>query len=160
MSPEKQPQGLDEQVFRAHIRGARFQDGVDRGRWRLVGEIEWPHAVIGVSAAPREAAPSEYYLRFDLAGYPAMPTAMPWDIEQAEKLAPEKRPKGNRAGMLFRNDWNDGIALYAPYDRIAWQGHEGWAQTHPRELWGSSKDITHILHNVHHVLNAEDYTGV
>jgi hypothetical protein len=161
MSTAAQTQGLDEQVFRAHLAGARFQDGVDRGRWRLVGEIEWPHAVIAVSAAQRDGAPDEYYLRFHLSGYPAMPTAMPWDLEKGEKLAPEKRPKGDRAEMLFRTDWNDGVALYAPYDRVAWQGHEdGWRQKHSRELWDTSKDITHILRNVHHVLNAEDYTGV
>jgi hypothetical protein len=160
MATAAETQGLDEQVFRAHLAGARFQDGVDRGKWRLV-EIEWPHAVIAVSAARREGAPDEYYLRFDLTGYPAMPTAMPWDTETHGKLGSEKRPKGERAGMLFRMDWNDGIALYAPYDRVAWQGHEdGWRQKHPRELWNSSKDITHVLRNVHHILNAEDYTGV
>jgi hypothetical protein len=161
MSTAAKTQSLDERVFRSHLAGARFQDGVDRGKWRLVGEIDWPYAVIAVSAAPRTGAPEEYYLRFDLTGYPAMPTAMPWDLETREKLAPEKRPKGERAGMLFRTDWSDGLALYAPYDRVAWQGHEdGWRQKHQRELWDTSKDITHILRNVHHVLNAQDYAGV
>lgn len=156
----KPPMGLDEQLFRLHVQGPKFQDGVDRGRWRLVGEIEWPYAVIAVSAAPREGAPDEFCLRFELTSYPAMPTAMPWDCVEGAILAPNKRPKGHRAGHLFRSDWNNGIALYAPYDRVAWQGHENWAQTHPRELWERSPEITHVLRNVHHVLNNEDYTGV
>lgn len=150
---------LDEQVFRQHLAGPRFQEGVDRKRWRLVGEIAWPHAVIAVSAAPREGAPEEFFLRFDLTGYPAMPTAMPWDPEAGAMLAPNKRPKGPRVGHLFRTNWNNGTALYAPYDRVAWNGHENWRQTHPRELWENSPEITHILRNVHHLLNAEDYAG-
>lgn len=161
MAEEEREMGLDERVFREHIAGPKFQEGVDRKRWRLMGDIQWPHAVIAVSAAARELAPSEFFLRFELSGYPAIPTAMPWDPETDAKLTAEKRPKGERAGPLFRSDWNEGVALYAPYDRVAWQGHEeGWRQKHPRELWDSSKDITHVLRNLHYVLNADDYTGI
>src|SRR4051812_22042074 len=152
--------GLDEQLFRQHIQGPKFQDGVDRKRWRLVGEITWPYAVIAVSAAARANAPKEYCLRFELSGYPAMPTAMPWDCQKQALLAASKRPKGHRVEHLFRTDWNGGTALYGPYDRVAWNGHENWRETHPRELWERSPEITHILRNIHQLLNAEDYTGV
>ncbi len=59
----------DERVFRAHVAGARFQSVVDRGEWCLLG-IEWPHALIAVSAAERQNGPLEFVLRFELSGYP------------------------------------------------------------------------------------------
>ncbi len=149
----------DERAFRAHVAGPRFQSGVDRGEWRLI-EIEWPHALIGVTAAKRANGPPEFVLWFELSGYPtSSPTATPWDLDQKSPLAPEKRPKGDRVGMAFRSDWNGGVALYVPYDRVAIDSHPNWRTQYPRYVWDATKDITFYLRNVHELLNDEDYQG-
>jgi hypothetical protein len=149
----------DERVFRAHVAGARFQSRVDRGDWHLI-EIEWPHALIAVSAAERQNGPEEFVFRFELSGYPTTtPTATPWDSETNAVLPPAKRPKGYRVGMAFRTDWNEGLALYVPYDRVAIDSHPNWRTQHPRYLWDATKDITFYLRNVHDLLNNEDYEG-
>ena len=65
----------DETTFLAHVEAGPFESGVDRGRWRLVS-INWPHAVVGISAADRANAPVEYAFRLELSNYPAqLPTA-------------------------------------------------------------------------------------
>lgn len=150
----------DERAFRAHVAGARFQSGVDRGHWRLLG-IDWPCAVIAISAAERENGPTEFVLRFELSGYPTSPpTATPWDLETDALLAPAKRPKGDRVGMAFRSDWEAGRALYVPCDRVAIDSHTGWKAQYPRYLWDATKDITFYLRNVHQLVNDEDYQGI
>jgi hypothetical protein len=150
----------DERVFRSHVDGARFQSGVDRGDWRLVG-IEWPHALIAISAAERENGPPEFVLIFELSGYPtSCPTSTPWDLEPDALLAPAKRPKGDRVGMAFRSDWEGGRALYVPYDRLAIDSHPDWKTRYPRHLWDATKDITFYLRNVHELLNDDDYQGI
>ena len=60
----------DERVFREHVTSARFQEGVERGRWQMVGDIAWPVVMIAIAAGPRGRSPSKYVLRFDLTGYP------------------------------------------------------------------------------------------
>ena len=151
----------DERVLRQHVASARFLDGVERGRWRMVSEITWPLALIAVTAAPRDSAPSEYVLRFDLAGYPeTAPTATPWNLTTGDMLEPALRPKGERVGHVFRTDWENGRALYAPFDRVAMNGHSSWKKQHPRRAWDSSKDLAWLLQILHGMLNNDDYTGI
>ena len=151
----------DERVFRAHLTSTRFHEGVERCRWRIVGEVSWPIVQVAVAAAPRDNAPSEYVLRFDLAGYPdSAPTAMPWNPATGDVLEATARPKGSRVGHVFRTDWEYGRALYAPFDRVALSSHPNWRTTHPRRVWDSSKDLAWILQILHEMLNNEDYTGV
>ena len=155
------PMPPDELAFRGHIARGRFQSGVDRGDWRVVGQMAWPCVLITVSAAKRENGPSEFGLRFDVSGYPATaPTATPWDLEQDVVLAPARRPKGDRVGMAFRSDWEGGRALYVPFDRVALDSHPGWRTQYPRYVWDGTKDITFYLRNVHELLNDDDYLGV
>ena len=107
----------DERVLRAHVASAQFINGVERGKWRIVGAINWPSALVAVSAASREGAPEEFFFRFDLAGYPnAAPTATPWDLATGDVLDEAERPKGDGLGLVFRTDWEGGRALYAPFD--------------------------------------------
>jgi len=75
-------------------------------------------------------------------------------------LAAAARPKGHRVGNAFRTDWEGGVALYIPCDRVAISSHGAWAAQHPAWLWDASKDITLYLRLVHEMLNDEDYTGV
>ena len=151
----------DERVFREHVTSTRFQEGVERGRWRIVGDIIWPVVLVAVAAAPRDSAPSEYVLRFNLAGYPeTAPTATPWNPATEEVLKQEMRPRGTRVGHVFRTDWENGRALYAPFDRVALDSHPDWRTEHPRRVWDSSKDLTWILQKLHEMLNNDDYTGI
>jgi hypothetical protein len=152
----------DERALREHLGGARFQVGVEAGRWRLIS-LEWPIALIAVSAAPRPNAPTEFVIRLDLAGYPhTAPTGGLWDLDTGTHLATAGRPKGDRAAVIFRNDgWAGGAAaMYAAWDRIGLQAHPEWAQRYPRSTWNASRDLTFILSNVHEVLTADDYLGV
>lgn len=149
----------DEQVFRAHVDGAEFLAGVDRGDWRLI-ELVWPIALIAVSAAPRTNAPNEFILRFELSNYPvAEPTAALWDLVAGTALAPESWPKGvGRVATAFNAGWNP-HALYIPCDRLAIRGHDAWKTTHRRYIWDSTKDVSFYLRLVHELLHDEDYTG-
>lgn len=148
----------DERALREHLKSAKFQIGVDSGRWRVIS-IEWPHALIAVSAAPRPESPNEFVLNFELSGYPtAAPTATPWATDLDAILQEARRPKGVRAGRLFRADWEGGAALYAPYDRV---GRQHWAEgQYRRYAWHARRDLTFYLTNVHDVLNDDEYLGV
>jgi hypothetical protein len=151
----------DERAVREHLRAARFQAGVDARYWRLVAEVAWPHALIAVSAAARPGAPSEFLLFFELNGYPlSAPTAGPWDADTNALLDAARRPKGERAGHVFRADWENGRALYAPWDRVALEGHPGWAAQYPRFAWNAKRDLAFYLENVHEILTDGDYVGI
>jgi hypothetical protein len=148
----------DERTFRAHLDRASFQAGVDRGRWRVLS-IDWPHATVTVSAAPRPDSPDEFYLRLELTGYPQQaPMVTPWDPITGDILAADKRPRGEIVSFVFRSDWENGRALYTPYDRIG-LGHGNWAAEHPGHAWNGSRDITFVLGHVHRLLNSDDYLG-
>jgi hypothetical protein len=135
--------------------------GLDAGHWRLIG-LSWPNALIAVTAAPREGAPGEFVLRFELSGYPqAAPTAGMWDLETDSLLDAAKRPKGEHAGTIFRADWEGGRALYAPWDRVAIETHDpSWASRWPRYVWHAKRDLTFYLENVHDVLHGDGYAGI
>lgn len=156
---ESAAKGPDEQAVRDHFRSGRFVAGTDAGRWRLIS-VTWPHALIAVSAAPRDGAPEEFVLKFELSGYPAAaPTGCPWDLDADVILPAGKRPKGSRAGHIFRTDWEQGRALYAPWDRLA-LGHGDWASKYPIYVWNGRRDLTFYLTNVHDALNNDDYLGI
>ena len=155
------PTAPDERALHAHVASPRFMDGVGRKRWRIVGEIEWPHALIAVSAALRDNAPREFFLRFDLVGYPEQaPTATPWDPVRGGVLAADLRPKGERVGVVFRCDWENGRALYAPFDRVALGRHPEWRRQYPRHAWNAKRDLAWVLEYLHELLNDADYAGV
>ena len=126
-----------------------------------MGDIDWPVVLIAVAAAPRARSSSEYALRFDLAGYPeTAPTATPWNPTTGGILEQELRPKGERVGHVFRTNWEDGKALYAPFDRVALNSHSSWRTKYPRRAWDSSKDLTWLLQIIHEMLNNDDYIGI
>lgn len=151
----------DERALREHLRGGRFLSGAAEGRWRLIS-VDWPIAIVAVSAAPRPSSPKEFVLRFEVGGYPnTTPTGGIWDLAANTSLPADRRPKGERAAQLFRSDgWVGGAtAMYAPWDRMGLQGHADWAQKHPHDAWNPQRDLSFILAKVHEVLNADDYLG-
>lgn len=155
-SPVQTP---DERTFREHIKAGAFLRGQVRSRWRLI-KIAWPHAVIAVSAAPREGSPNEYGFRFELTNYPqTLPTAQPWDLEHDRPLEARRWPSGrSRVAGAFNPGWN-AQALYLPCDRLAIAGHDAWIAQHPSLIWKSTGDITQYLSILHELLNSGDYTG-
>lgn len=152
----------DERAVRAHLGGSRFQAGVEAGRWRLL-YVVWPIATVAVSAAPRNGAPPEFAIRFELSGYPnTAPTGGIRDVDTDASLPADRRPKGNSIGQVFRSDgWLGGAtAMYAPWDRMGLQAHPDWARKYPRSAWNSRRDLTFILENIHKLLNVDDYLGI
>lgn len=140
-------------ALREHLASARFQQGVDAGRWRVIDEA-WPIVTIGVSASGRSGGAREYALRIDLTHYPHQaPTFEPWHPGDRRRLTATERPKGTRAAAIFRTDWEGGRALYAPYDRIALASHRNWADAYPRSVWRPTRDLAFVLDELWEVLN-------
>jgi hypothetical protein len=155
-----EPPAPDRRAFEAQLGSARFLAGVERGDWRVVS-YAWPTVVVEVAAAPRDHGPEAFALRCDVSGYSSTaPTATPWDVSTGAVLNAARRPKGERVGMVFRTDWENGTALYAPFDRVALQGHPGWRDQHPRHTWDASRDFTWFLERVFDLLNNDDYVGI
>jgi hypothetical protein len=153
---------LDESAFRTHLSQGAFQSGADRGRWRLLS-IDWPFAVIVVSAAERERAPNEFAFRFELSNYPVrLPTARPWDAERNAPLPVNEWPSGaNRVQGAFNPGYKGGTCLYLPCDREAFDaGHQAWRSQHPEMIWTASSDITHYLRIIYDLLQSRDYKGI
>lgn len=150
----------DERAFREHLTTGRFLAGVAASRWRLVS-VDWPFAVFAVSAAPRLNSPPEFILRFELGGYPtSTPTGGLWDLDANVSLTAQYRPKGERVAHLFRTDWGNATAMYAPWDRMGLQSHPEWANQHLRDAWNPTRDLSFVLTKVYEVLNADDYLGI
>jgi len=152
----------EERTGRLHLGSGQFLAGVAAGRWRLIS-LTWPKTLIAISAAERPRSPREFFIRFDLTGYPqTAPTGGLWDVEADASLAPELRPKGPRAAQLFRTDgWAGGAtAMYAPWDRIALGSHTDWATKYPLQAWKPTRELSFALSQIHEVLNASDYLGV
>jgi len=153
----------DEQVLHAHLEGAAFQMGVADGRWRL-DSLTWPLAMITVASAPRKGAPGEFSFRFELTGYPeAAPTACIWDVGSNAPLSGSLRPKGADGQILqiFRDNWMEGKALYAPFDRVALVDHgTAWADQWPMSKWTCERDLTFVLRHIHDELSSVGYVGI
>jgi hypothetical protein len=149
----------DQSLFQAHVEGALFQSGGDAGKWGLPGSPDWPNVVIWV-AADRSIIPAgKIFLRFNLNQYPASaPTACPWDNTTNAKLEPNLYPRLNgKFKLVFRIDWNGGNSLYAPCDRMAMAGHDGWKQIYPYWWWTPEFTIVKYLEFVHLCLNPTRY---
>lgn len=144
----------DARAFQADIEGSLFQMGVADGKWRLLA-LDWPHAVIEVSAAV-----GAFAFRFELSGFPAQPpTAQPWDAALNGPLAHDKWPRsrGGRVKDVFRTDWMGGSALYLACDRLTIQGHQNWVTQMPARLWKPGGSIVQYLEEIHVLLNSQDF---
>lgn len=152
----------DTAIFHQHITEPDFQAGLDSCMWGIHQENPdypgWPNIIIWVRAATKPGCPDMYYFNFNLAGYPSnAPTACPWNPNCNSRLDFNLWPKGKKfVSKTFNYGWNQN-ALYAPCDRVAMKGHEGWQTQFPDLWWRPSFRITIYLHFIHRLLNSSDY---
>jgi len=67
-------------------------------------------------------------------------------------------PKGlGNVTKVFNPEWNNGVALYAPCDRMAMPGHESWKPQFPNVWWQPGFTIVVYLDFVHSCLNRRKY---
>jgi hypothetical protein len=160
----------DQRLFEEDLQSAPYRMGVRKGLW---GQAEthavpdgaaWPKAFFWMAAAPRANAPDRFYVALDLTGYRSVPpTGSFWDPEKKATLELAKRPKGkpgSRFAMMFRTDWQNGMAFYHPYDRVGAQSHGDWAKQQPHLVWTSSHTIVDYLEEFQSLLITGDYIGV
>ena len=151
----------DKSTFRVHLASPEFRCGEFERRWRLIS-LNWPYAIIVVSASDRPGAPTEFGFRFLCDRYPSVPvSAQPWDLVTGAPLPAAKWPKGKRVvPSVFRPDWKQGSCLYLPADRNSIEGHPAWAHQHPSRLWRPEIGIICYLDIIHELLQSTDYLGV
>lgn len=151
---------IDERVLRQHIGSPAFTVGVAQKKWRIIGDLKWPHVLIAIAAAPRETGPPEFFFRFDLTDYPASPpTATLWNYQSADVLEEHLRPKGGRAQNVCRIVWSE-PCLYAPFDRVALTRYPDWPQQFPNHAWNADRDLAWVLRYLHELLNDDEYKGI
>jgi len=154
---------LDETCFKEHVAARLFQDGVARGYWDIAPRdgVEWPYALIWISAPTRPNSPDRFFLRFSLKDYPSKgPTATLWDFEKDVRLDLAKWPKGNGdVGMVFRTNWKEAVSLYAPWDSFPLLDHTDWPQKYPGYVWKPTYTIVHYLRQTRDVLHTDEYIG-
>ncbi len=72
-------------------------------------------------------------------------------------------PKGpGNVSSVFNPNWpqlNSATALYAPCDRAAMPGHEGWKEQFPCVWWQPEFTIVVYLEFIHSILNKKRYAG-
>lgn len=152
----------DQSLFTKHLGEAPFQSGSDSGHWGIANahsNIAWPNAILWVVADPQIVPAGKLFLKFDLQGYPeAAPTSFPWDIEKSTRLENDRYPKlTGTFAKVFRVDWMEGKALYAPCDRLAMPGHETWQGQFPFWWWQPHFTIVNYLKFVRLCLNPIQY---
>jgi hypothetical protein len=167
---------LDQEAFESDLASDDFQDGVVRGKWGLLVDIDangvhtpmaWPHVVIWIRAAERPKSPDRYFFFFTLDGYPKeAPTAHCWDPVTRLKLVPLKWPSSRDPEELtFRVNWEWQAgkgkydALYAPWDRRGLSTHSNWIKEFPNVAWESKHTIVHYLERSYELLNLKSYRG-
>lgn len=155
-----EPFRMDRSAYAAEIQGGAYLAGVAHGRWRIIAEA-WPVVFVVLSASPRPGAPPEFAFKIDLTNFPAdAPTATPWDVDTDSPLPLDRRPRGGRADTVFRRDqWENGTALYAAWDRVALAGHPNWIHQHPHLAWHPQRTFVFFLERTMELFNCDAYLG-
>lgn len=154
--------GLDQTSFNQDAHTDKFKAGIARNHWHIIFEDHaWPIVVIWISAASRPNAPDGFYFRCDFAGYPQQPpTARLWDQDNNSPLDQSFYPKGAQVSEVFRHDWNNGEAIYAPFDRQALAAHPEWVNSYPQHAWHGQRTLLWYCNTLWTFLNSEDYRGI
>ena len=160
MSASQETQvGPDEAKFRADIEAPAFQAGQDRSYWQL-RSIDWPYAVITVTARRRPSTPYKPAFRFRLDGYPmTKPAAQLWDRTSGQLLDPSRWPRGGLLDIAFNPNWNSS-AIYLPLDRVGSDGHPAWTELGPSLQWDPEIGIVQYLRFLREMLISDQYVGI
>lgn len=159
----------DQRLFEEDLLTAEFRIGVANGFWGVLAQdpqpqFVWPKAIFWIAAPPRPNAPDRFHVVLDLTGYRTVPpTGSFWDPVARAALPTARWPKGKRDtrfAKVFRTDWQNAVAFYHPFDRVAAQSHPEWAAQQPHLVWNNSRTIVDYLEEFHSLLSGEDYTGV
>lgn len=155
------PTPPDRLLLEQDLAGPDIRHGEIEGRWRHVA-TDWPHVIFGLSAPPRQNAPTEFGFRFECLGYRQVPaTAQPWDLSANAPLARAKWPTGRSiVRSVFRPDWKMGHCLYLPCDRMSIDGHAKWLNDHPSRIWQPARGLICYLEQLHELFHQSDYSGV
>ena len=150
----------DRLLLENDLTAPEFRCGQFEDRWRHI-VTDWPHVVIAIAAPERPDSPSEYGFRFECSGYRGTAvTAQPWDISSNTPLPAHRWPTGDEIfSSVFRPDWRNGVCLYLPCDRIAFEGHTNWPTQHPSRLWQPARGIICYLEQVYDLFNQSGYSG-
>ena len=152
-----------QRLFKTDLRSAEFRSGVHKKYWDVVAQ-DWPRAILWIRAAPRNGAPGRYHIALNLENYRiSAPTGTFWDPETEAPLDTSKRPKGrkgSRVAIVFRTDWENGLAFYHPYDRKATKVHPEWQTDQPHLAWTPDHTIVDYLEVIRSLLNSDDYIGI
>lgn len=156
----------DIKQFIRHQSDAGYFNGVVSGKWDIYSS-DWasspePCVIIWIAASERLNSPEKFYFRFLIKNYPATaPDICIWDVEANEPLSAIRRPKGiNNVQMLFRSDWNNGLHLYAPYEREGLRTHPDWLNKYLDMCWKVSDTIYKPLNDLWFNLNSNEYYGI
>ena len=146
----------DESAFRQHLAAGPYLAGEAVGRWR-VQRIEWPVVLITVQARDGR----NFCFRFACEDYPTTAaTARVWNLAENQPADFNDFPKGGpRIMAVFRNDWQDGTALYLPTDAVGIKTHPNWRTQYPSMIWRPDRGIVHYLEILHELLNTIDYAA-
>jgi hypothetical protein len=150
-------------AMKRDLQQGEYLIGVSEERWGLLQSGQefstWPTLVFWIAAAARPTDRMKYYLQLNCDGYPNnAPTGTLWDYSTGQLLTHQKWPR--RAGRMlsiFRTDWEQGRALYYPYDRHGLPGHPQWATQHPHLVWDRNHTIVDVLCELYSMFNSADY---
>ena len=137
----------------ADLASPRFRAGVLRKNWRKVS-YDFPLLIMAVAAVEPDGGASEYFFRFELAGFPGVaPAAQIWDCQTNSLLAVNRRPKGSQRVLEAFKNWEPHNTVYRPWERTS-GAHNNWAQSHPDLAWHSKRDLTFVLEDLNGLLTS------
>jgi len=149
-----EPDRPDHRALIAELQSPRFEVGVRQGHWRIIS-FEWPFLVVGVRT--RDGA--ELAFRCSCIGYPAQrPEIGLWNAERGCSLSPAERPTmTGRYSLIFRTDWESGLHIYHPMDRLAFVTHGNWLVDLRFKLWIPDRGFTQLCQELHNILTSNEY---
>jgi hypothetical protein len=135
----------------AQLNTARFQCGVEEGRWSILA-LNFPHLYVRISASHPEredAVHAEFHLICDDYPNPG-PYVERWSSEANGRAAP---PSVGSPGYIDAlKDWDHGSGIHGGIYR-AWQRyaalHNDWTNKRPDQAWNSKRDIIFIMERLY-----------
>jgi hypothetical protein len=140
----------------ADLEEGEFASGVDAGSWRVIN-FAFPILDFVIATMDSGGMAIEFGFRADLANYPAQaPMVSIWDHANRCKLAPDKRPKGNRRLDIAFQHWGEDT-VYRPWERRTGP-HNSNASNYPHLAWRPDRHLSSIFQDLYAILNSNART--